>query len=58
MDRHRHLLAEAPAVREACYRDDGYIANMAGAITTFNEELAATVEQVRRFGAPLIKVAA
>jgi hypothetical protein len=39
-------------------RDDGYIANLAGAITTFNEELAATVEQVRRFGAPLIKVAA
>lgn len=33
-------------------RDDGYIANLAGAVAQFNEELAATVEQVRRFGQP------
>ena len=38
-------------------RDDGYIANLAGAVTQFNEELAATVEQIRRFGQPK-KVAA
>ncbi len=31
-------------------REDGYIANLAGAVKDFNEELAATVEQVRRFG--------
>jgi hypothetical protein len=33
-------------------RDDGYIANLAGAVKAFNEELAATVEQIERFGAP------
>ena len=34
------------------YRDDGYIANLAGAVNRFNEELAEIVEKVRRFGEP------
>jgi hypothetical protein len=31
-------------------RDDGYIANMAGAIDKFNAELAELVESIRRYG--------
>lgn len=31
------------------YRDDGYIATLAGAVKQFNEELAETVERVRRY---------
>lgn len=34
------------------YRDDEYIANLAGAVSQFNEELAAIVEKVRRYGEP------
>jgi len=41
-----------PLFVKRAYRDDGYIANMAGAVSLFNEELAATVEQIRRFGDP------
>lgn len=37
-------------VRRA-YRDDGYIATIAGAVRQFNEELAEIVERVRRYGA-------
>lgn len=33
-------------------RDDGYIANLAGAVTQFNDELAALVERIRRYGEP------
>ncbi len=33
-------------------RDDGYIANLAGAVRQFNEELAATVDMIRRYGQP------
>jgi hypothetical protein len=33
-------------------RDDGYIANLAGAVAKFNEELAETVERIRRYGEP------
>jgi hypothetical protein len=33
-------------------RDDGYIANLAGAVDQFNAELAATVERIRRYGQP------
>ena len=47
-----------PLFVKRAYRDDGYIANMAGAVAQFNEELAATVEQIRRFGSPQIGVAA
>jgi hypothetical protein len=47
-----------PLFVKRAYRDDGYIANMAGAVSLFNEELAATVEQIRRFGSPQIGVAA
>lgn len=32
------------------FRDDGYIANLAGAVARFNEELAAIVEKVRGYG--------
>lgn len=35
------------------YRDDGYIANLSGAVNRFNEELAEIVERVRRYGSPL-----
>ncbi len=31
-------------------RDDGFIANMAGAVSTFNTELAETVDRIRRYG--------
>lgn len=32
------------------YRDDGYIANLAGAVNRFNEELAEIVEKIRAYG--------
>ena len=32
------------------YRDEGYIANLAGAVKEFNEELAATVKFIREHG--------
>lgn len=47
-----------PLFVKRAYRDDGYIANMAGAVKLFNEELAATIDQIRRFGSPQIGVAA
>lgn len=46
-----------PMFVKRAYRDDGYIANLAGAVAQFNEELAATVEQVRRFGSPVKEAA-
>ncbi len=33
-------------------RDDGYIATLAGAVKAFNEELAQTVDLIRRYGQP------
>jgi hypothetical protein len=33
-------------------RDNGYIANLVGEIDRFNDELAATVERIRRYGQP------
>lgn len=33
-------------------RDEAYIANLAGCVAKFNEELAATVEKIRRYGEP------
>lgn len=41
-----------PLFVKRAYRDDGYIANLAGAVAAFNEELAATVEKIRRYGEP------
>lgn len=35
------------------YRDDDYIANLSGAVSRFNEELAEIVDRVRRYGTPL-----
>lgn len=32
------------------YRDDGYIANLAGAVRQFNDDLAALVERIRSYG--------
>lgn len=40
-----------PLFIKRAYRDDGYIANLAGAVSTFNDELAATVDRIRRYGA-------
>lgn len=36
-----------PLFVKRAYRDDGYIANLAGAVKEFNEELAATVKMIR-----------
>lgn len=33
-------------------RDDGYIANLAGSVAKFNDELAALVERIRHYGEP------
>lgn len=41
-----------PLFRKRAYRDNGYIANLAGEINRFNDELAATVERIRRYGQP------
>jgi len=38
-------------------RDHGYIANLAGEVERFNDELAALVERIRRFGQPQEKAA-
>lgn len=34
------------------WRDEGYIANLSGAVNRFNEELAAIVERLNRYGTP------
>lgn len=34
------------------FRDDGYIANLAGAVAAFNDELQKVVERVRHYGKP------
>lgn len=39
-----------PIFVKRAYREDGYIATLAGAVNQFNEELAETVERVRRYG--------
>lgn len=38
-----------PLFVKRIHRDDGYIANLAGAVSTFNAELAETVERIRAF---------
>jgi hypothetical protein len=38
-----------PLFLKRAYRDDGYIANLAGAVSQFNDELVATVERVRNY---------
>lgn len=38
-------------------RDNGYIANLSGEVDKFNDELAATVEQIRRYGEPVSEAA-
>lgn len=39
-----------PMFIKRMWRDDGYIANLAGAVDAFNAELAALVERIRRYG--------
>lgn len=39
-----------PLFVKRAYRDEGYIANLAGAVKEFNEELAETVARIRSFG--------
>lgn len=41
-----------PLFVKRVYRDDGYIATLAGAVTQFNEELAAMIERVRSYDTP------
>lgn len=40
-----------PMLRVQVRRDDAYIANLAGEVARFNDELARTVEQIRSYGA-------
>lgn len=39
-----------PLFVKRAYRDDGYIATLAGAVNRFNEELAETVERIKCYG--------
>lgn len=39
-----------PLLRVRVFRDDGYIATVAGAVKKFNDELAELVERIRRYG--------
>ena len=39
-----------PLFVKRAYRDDGYIANLSGAVETFNEELAVMVQRIRAYG--------
>lgn len=41
-----------PLFVKRAYRDEAYIANLAAEIDRFNDDLAAMVEQVRRYGQP------
>jgi hypothetical protein len=41
-----------PLFVKRSYREDGYIANLAGAVREFNEELAEIVYRIRRYGSP------
>jgi hypothetical protein len=41
-----------PLFVKRAYRDDGYIATLAGAVAQFNEELAAMIERVRSYDTP------
>jgi hypothetical protein len=41
-----------PMLRVRVYRDEEYIKNMSDEIDRFNDELAALVERIRRYGAP------
>lgn len=45
-----------PLFVKRAYRDEGYIANLAGAVKLFNAELAETVDRIRNYGSQ--KVAA
>jgi hypothetical protein len=44
-----------PFIKRA-YRDEPYIKNMAGEVARFNDELAETVERVRRYGQPASEI--
>lgn len=46
-----------PLLKKRAARDEPYIANMRGEIDRFNDELAALVETVRRYGQPLREAA-
>jgi len=48
-DVHQEVLVDAVSGLRVP-RDDGYIANLSGAVTAFQAELAATVEAVRNYG--------
>lgn len=41
-----------PLFTKRIYRDDKYIADLSRAVDEFNEELAGTVERIRRYGTP------
>src|SRR5690606_30256946 len=41
-----------PVLTVRVYRDEEYIADLSREIDRFNDELAAMVERIRRFGAP------
>lgn len=41
-----------PLFVKRAHREDGYIANLAGAVKQFNDELAELVDRIRRYGQP------
>ncbi len=41
-----------PMLRVRTYRDEAYIKNLSDEVDRFNDELAALVERIRRYGAP------
>ena len=45
-----------PQFTKRAHRDEAYIANLASEVRRFNDELAETVERIRRYGAPPTKV--
>jgi hypothetical protein len=46
-----------PLFVKRAYRDEPYIANLAAEVDRFNDDLAATVEQVSRYGTPVERAA-
>lgn len=47
-----------PLFVKPVYRDEGYIANLAGEVARFNDELQKVVEQIRQYGKQPIEAAA
>ena len=44
-----------PVLTVRVYRDEDYIANLAGEVDRFNDELGALVDRIRRYGEPTVE---